>query len=863
MPEGGKLIERGLPELEKINEEARREKTGGRYPISELNFWWARKPLVVSRAMILGSILDNDEEFIRLMIKGNEATVENPIPKDVIKRFENLTLLDPFAGGGSIPFEGLRLGLKVIANDYNPVAWALLKALDIREELVNVKEWERISKKYKRGFTVDMEDVCTKEDKSKLGKLVDLGCKIILGVKQKNEKLFPDFNGKRVAAYLWFRETDCPNCGAKIPITSSWYLKKVKSKEKLYLSIEYKGDDYIVEIEEGETKASPTKASNKEVMCPRCNYSIPEKELVSKISKEPNRARLLIIMTEDKEFHLARPEDSNLPQVSESPINVEVIQDKVVSASRYGFRNYAEMFNKRQLKVLSELIEEIRKQVPKEEAMLRLYLSFLVSKHGDHNSFLTHWHSSYVVVGDTMAFRRPAMTWNVVEVNPFSLFSGSLWSMFCDIVEACAFIQERVKDNPNYTLLMKSAEDLPISDGSIDLIVTDPPYYDDVQYAEISDFFYALMKPVLEDVYPENFHFSSLWRERSMEEMSVGPGRNRNFFEMKFKTVLNFMKRVLKDDGIIAMFYAHKRPEFWISVLQAIVESGFTISNTIPVHTEQESSSVSRGKVAMQTSVVMVLRKRKEDRQAFVEDLKSDIERAITTSIKRAIEKGYKGADIMLAGIGASLSVATQYSNLLAKRKDVKPFDSVIEMVYEVAPVKIVNFMTNKNISAMDSVTKLYLFTRVSDIYIRKDSKGIKVVISSDELINLTRGFPDLSVEYLEKEGIIKRSSGKEKSDIELLNFKNRVRFGNKERIIIDAYHYLLRRFEEEGKKGVEKEITSTIFTFSPQELCNIAEILSVHGPDDEEKKASKEYLLQICNKRIDDNQVTLDSFFK
>ena len=868
-----RLIERELPCVETINEEAKREKSG-RYPIFELQFWWARKPLVVSRAVILGSLLSarDREKFIEVMIKNDKdkrrvATAEKRITHDILELAKDKVILDPFGGGGSIPFEGLNLGLKVITNDYNPVAWALLKALDLKEELVNVKEWKRISKNYRRSFSVDMEALCTKEDTSKLGKLIDSGCKVILGVKKKNEGMFPHLNGRRVAAYLWVRETECPNCGAKIPLTSNWYLRRGKRGGKktkrppLYYSIHYEGEDYTVEIKEGNPQVPPVKDKGKDVVCPKCGYAIKEKTLVENIKKDPNKARLIVTMTEDKEFHLARKEDAKLPEVDNSPINTEVIHDKVVSASRYGFSNYAEMFNKRQLKVISDLIEEIKTQVPTDEKMVRLYLSFLVSKHSDYNSSLTTWNSSMVKVSDTMAFRRPSMTWNFVEVNPFSLFSGSLWSMFYNVIEACAFVEENVPPSHDYSLFMESAEDLPIPEGSVDMIVTDPPYYDDVQYAEISDFFYALIKPVLHDVFPDKFSFSSLWRERSMQEMSVGPGRDGSFFEMKFKTVLNSMKRYLKDDGVISLFYAHKNPKFWISVLQSIFDSGFIVNNAIPLHTEQETSSTARGKVAMQSSIVLVLKKRKEgeERVVFVEDLTPSIEREIYSSLKEAIDNGYRGADILLAGLGASLRIATQYSKLSSKRKDAKPFESIIDMVYEVAPTQVLNLMIHGDASTFDAVTKFYLFAKISGIYSNEKAKNI--TISNDEAIKLTRGFGEISLEDLKRDGLIKRSEKGEA--LQLLNFKSRTKYNNKENIAITAYQHLLKLFEEGGKKVVEGEITSNMYTFPPSMLCSIAEILATYGPEDDEKKVSKEYLRQMCNKRVEESQATLDKFYK
>jgi Adenine-specific DNA methylase containing a Zn-ribbon len=230
------LIEKILP-VEEISEEAKKEKKG-RPPTFEMHYWWTRKPLVTARAVVLGSLLPENfdiDEFKQLLGLGRrERAFKYNLMDEQIKNLhqyykqiwgtETPTVFDPFAGGGSIPFDALRVGCNIVANDYNPVAWLIMKS--VLE--YPIKYDDKLVKYLKKVF-----DDIFKKLKAELG------------------DLYPTHNGKEVAAYIYAWMVKCPKCGFETPLVGSWWLARKKNKP-LYLQYIIKDSELHFEIERGE-----------------------------------------------------------------------------------------------------------------------------------------------------------------------------------------------------------------------------------------------------------------------------------------------------------------------------------------------------------------------------------------------------------------------------------------------------------------------------------------------------------------------------------------------------------------------------------------------------------------------------------
>nr|WP_230972237.1 DUF1156 domain-containing protein [Archaeoglobus neptunius] len=265
------LIEEFIP-VEEISEEAKKEKLG-RAPTFELHYWWARKPLITARAAVLGALVSKENlpktfgngdlktsllHILRIpkdISKGPRAHTQNPpaeyLKDAIIKTWGEMpTVLDPFAGGGSIPFEALRLGCNAVAVDYNPVAYLILKATLEYPKKYGMKLYYDVKKYAEQIFS---------ELKEELG------------------RFYPKHDRKDVAAYIFAWVVKCPQCGFETPLVGSWQLAKTKKKE-LYLAYEVEGDELKLEVKEG--KAPEGNVSRGSGVCLKCGAHIPNEEVV-------------------------------------------------------------------------------------------------------------------------------------------------------------------------------------------------------------------------------------------------------------------------------------------------------------------------------------------------------------------------------------------------------------------------------------------------------------------------------------------------------------------------------------------------------------------------------------------------------
>jgi len=888
-----RLIEYYIPYLSEINNEAQKEKLG-RPPLFELTYWWTRKPLIVCRAITLASIVpkDFDERVFReILALGEEKRAHNysPEPKHIELIWEitqrdwggEVTVLDPFAGGGSIPFEALRLGIPAVALEHNPVAWLLLKVIEWSHKygnrLVNVELLRKIK---------NPEILCRETDESlrKYGDLIYWGCRIINRLKEELSQFYPDYSGKKVAAYIWVRQIRCPNCGALIPLTRDWYLSE---KKNVYFVPVYEGSDYRVEIKrQGEPPSTTVVKGEGEVQCPKCNYRISD-EYVKRHVKDSDR--LIVLVLEGKEYVNARDIDAEtlkraklcleqrhelkqlMPNEEMAPYGEGTTYGGgVLMVKLYGYTKFSDLFNPRQLLVLTSLVKAIREA--REELIrkgvdvdyvnaLTGILSLLITKHASRNSAFTTLDSSRETIAHTFAFRGIVITWNFVEVNPFVKFSGSLLTSLMEIIDGIAYIIEKLKHvrNVRFEVLFGSALHLPYPDKYFKLIITDPPYYDDVPYAELSDFFYVWLKRVLGDVFPEQFSFYTLWRDRSAEELSVGGFRDGKYFEASLIQAFREIRRVLRDDGLLVLFFAHSSIDAWVSVLKMLLESGFQVFAIHPLKTESPESVTAKGKLSFESSIVIVCRPRLSGGKAYIEELYPEITEEVRRAVKSAWERGYRGADLILSAFGTALKVVTKYSEI--KSHSGKSFENLLDYVYELTTTQITETVLNKPLGAVDPYTAFYVYVRTTpDYYSAKEGK---IKISADEFLKLSRSFK-ISAGELTKRGLVRESRSSGRKIIEVLRFNERrwqqtLTFNS----IIDALHFLLLRFSEGGVKAVEQTIQQARFErFTISDVCDVAYALSTSCPtEDEETRLMKQFSQAVCRKGIRLTSPTLDRY--
>jgi putative DNA methylase len=757
---GRRFIESVKFPFARISEASAVEKGPGRPPHWEMVFWWTRKPLISARAVIAGCLLPENtkpSEFLRSIGIGVEKAAHRAQPK---LRFEGVKLLDPFACFGSIPLEGMRLGLSVTACDLLPVGYIFLKA---------VLEYPA---KYGRKLVDDVK---------RWGEWVTQ--------RLKEDPLIKELYDEDVAVYIGSWEVKCPHCGRWTPLVGNWWLARVKGEkgyERLaWMEPRIVGEKVEIEVvdlnkmlgngplKEAEVRGTIVKAASKQFKVPESNIearretatcllchqpimqidpqtgkhytdakNLPKDvkerlkgyvkyalELYNKdegygtntglpswMKEIPARQRLLVrvkVKQGDLEFEpctekdqekldSARKEilkmlesnDADIPTEQVAPFGV------TIRTLAYGFDKWYKHFNPRQLLLFIKLIHAIRKlpdMISQEEGKnLKSYLEAIASyfsislvKAASYNTIVTRWNAALTVVADTLAERRPGIQWNWCDVNPFIDFTGSWVGCLRNTVSGLQYLIElQLTPNINPKIMMDDGSILTKIDNTFNLIVTDPPYYDDVQYAELSDFYYVWLKRALSDVkdgrlvprfLSEAFfekvgdswvEISTQWEKYALSEVSLNPprlGPNATYEDgvKHFQNLLNSsfinMASKLVDDGLLVTYYAHTNPNAWRALLEAGWEAaGLKVTNAFPLTTEFAQSVVKRGKLSMDTSIVVVWRKGSEGvveaSQLYGEMVENAASRA-----KELMDLGATGRDLVIGTLAAALATATKY----------------------------------------------------------------------------------------------------------------------------------------------------------------------------------------------------------
>ncbi|MEN6292408.1 MAG: DUF1156 domain-containing protein [Methanobacterium sp.] len=836
MAEKRTLIETFLP-VEEISAEAKKEKKG-RAPTFELHYWWTRKPLVAARATVLGALLPENfdiKEFKRLLGLSNSkrahnydlsrSQIENLEKKYVeVWETEKPLILDPFAGGGSIPFEALRVGCETQSNDYNPVAYLIQKAT--------------IKYPAKHG--------------KKLYKDVENGLNWIFNkANEQMKEFYPKHDGKNVSTYIYAWMVSCPDCGFKTPLVGKWWLSNIKNK-KIYLQPSVVDDKLKIEIKNGDDVPDKTVVNGKG-KCLKCGSTIPNKNILEEIVANEEEKLIAVALSGDNGKEYALPTDSDLKAINkansyfkenwdaflkEDLIPIEEMPKGDIRSARY-LKYWYKLLNPRQRILFATLIQLIReyKEILKDSGSeeytnaIITYLTFILGKHVSYNCRSTTWIQSRELVANIFSFRRPSMHWDHTEVNPFVKTSGSLVSVNRAILRSLKYsIDKLSKADPiieNKSILE--------SNFKAQIIVTDPPYFDDVQYAELSELFYILEKRA--------YNSNSLPIETPKnEDLSVSSKRSKKVFKHLFNLSCQKMNEMLFDNGLLVMYFAHSSVEAWDFVVNSLRDAGFRITATWPIHTESADNPLAKGKASIMSSIVIVARKRKEDKTGYIEEIKGDVEKHLEKRLQEFWDYGLRGADITVSAMGATLDILTQYSEIKSYTGEMTVKD-ILELV-EIYVVEYILEKFLKNSESLDSATRFYTYCRLSEL------GGM-----SFDTANLISKSLNIDLKSLESSGNINSITTGTKKGIKLLKFNEREAIEIKS--LIDAVQISMLAYDKGGMKEFESALVDV--PYDQNEIFNILKSFQHLEPGDPEKQIA----LQILGKSADfipeKGQTTLD----
>ena len=724
---------------------------------SMLHPWWARRPLASSRAMLMALLLPDPcdthcpeafkREARRILLgmcgrpQGWTATIrsDNGLRQVILKFIADFAnrdfatdsnyldvsralvkvahgeepplVVDPFAGGGSIPLEALRLGCEAFASDLNPVACLILKVM--------------------------LEDI-PRHGPKLAEELRSVGREIRRQVKQELADLYPtDIDGATPVAYLWARTLRCeaPNCGAEIPLMRSfWLCNKAKCKRALrHRVVRPQGGSPFVEFEVFEPEADKDVHSgtvtHAKATCVCCGTVLPprqvRKQLVSQqggadvVFDEDGRrkggARMTAVVTlrpGQKERYYRLPTDADYTVVRKAQKRLTGALEKWehegkqdlcpvpdeplppigtlgFRVQRYGMLQWGDLFTARQKVTLKSIIKILVKQ--QGHTVVSRLLALSMGKLLRHYNVLSKWHKGSETVAGAFAMQTLPMSWDFPEMFPLTPYSGGLDDAIDDIVKATSMISAIVSTLGQSGTADAAKHTLP--DETCAIWFTDPPYYDAIPYSDLSDFFLVWLKrilpdqPLLRDPFDPSNPLSPKSAEVVQDETKhvEGKSKDKAWFEETMTSAFSEGRRILCKDGVGSVVFAHKTTEGWEALLSGIIRGGWTISGSWPIATERRARLRARESASLATSIHLICRPRPEN--ASVGDW-ADVLRELPSRVgdwmKRLQGEGMRGADLVFACIGPALEIFSRYCAVETAAGHEVKLAEYLEKVWEV-----------------------------------------------------------------------------------------------------------------------------------------------------------------------------------
>jgi putative DNA methylase len=746
------LIEDWLP-IEALGAESKRERgaSSALPPLYFLHVWWARRPLIASRAAILASVLPQwssnwptdmldmfpdrasyqawftrflgilgDPVAARKLIDyekrtgirtpGNKygyprAFTINPTQEDleVLHQLldftwetEVLSVLDPFAGGGSIPFESLRYGFTTYANELNPVATYILKGtLD-----------------YPARFGMSLAD-----------DIREWGKRWHELVKPKLESYFaapPGMPNRSI--YMWARSVPCPTTGKPVPLAPNWWISRGSNPIAVRLLVDSGWDKPGFEIVRGNAidfDPDIGTLSHGVARSPWTNEVI-EGDYIKREAQAGRMDQILycveVATTSGKDYVSPTDFDAGIIKKAETALlekKAEWIAKNVIPYEafpggsdnrplRYGMPTWADFFSPRQLLAMGSFIEalremesELRTTLAKERAeAIIAYCGAILNKCPNYNSRLSSWIVSRNTIRSVFDRHDFSFKWTFVEFN--ALHNLLPWAIdqivtaYKGITDLTAPVQRSLlnlnsdRSVDRLTIQKGSAASMAyIPDGAVHNITVDPPYYDNVQYAELSDFFYVWLKRSVGHLFHEFFADELTNKD---DEAVANPARFEAMgrrkkqlaeqdYERKMAAAFCEMHRVLHPHGVLTVMFTHKSVDAWDTLATALIGAGFTIKASWPVHTEFEHSLHQAKKNAAASTILLVCRKRPpspDDGTVWWDDLQAQVRRIAREKAQEYADQGISGVDLYISTFGPTLSVISERWPVLTSEIDPK-----------------------------------------------------------------------------------------------------------------------------------------------------------------------------------------------
>jgi len=429
------------------------------------------------------------------------------------------------------------------------------------------------------------------------------------------------------------------------------------------------------------------------------------------------------------------------------------------------------------------------------------YLALVISRMSDFESVLGAWHPQWEF--STHAFVRQAlqMTWDYSELNPFSpILTGTWESMHRQILRV---IEDVSKVNYIPAIIAQSsATSLPYPDNYFDAVITDPPYYDNVAYSYLSDFFYVWLKRAIGDLHPDLFATPLTPKSEEIVAYSHGKGgreEGKRFYEEMITRSFKEIYRVLKPNGIAIIVFAYKSTDAWETIINSLLKSGLVLTASWPIHTEMKERLIAQGSAALASSVYMGCRKRVTEKVGYFNEIKIEIEKRVKEKLEQFWSQGISGADFFVSAIGPAVEVFGRYSKVERLSGEEVSVKELLEYVRKVvSEFALERVLKRVDLGGVDAQTRFYLLWR----WTFGNAK-----VHFDDAIKLSRSLGVELTELWDKGGFVR----KEKEFVRVLPPQERAKdqaFIKKTKFtsMIDVLHYALMLWEK-GERERIKEI--------------------------------------------------------